>query len=74
MGQITLSYEDSKRILDNPDANADARVIAACFIAFYETNNHVDEIDKSTRAIVQKLSYMTTGLIYDNPRTDDGEV
>lgn len=74
MGQITLSYEDSKRILDNPDSSGDARVIAACFIAFYETNNHLEEIDLSTRAIVQKLAHMTTGLIYDSPRVDQGEM
>lgn len=67
MGQITLNYDDSKRILDNPDASPDARVIAACFIAFFETSNHVDEIDSSTRAIVLKLSRMVSGVIDDNP-------
>lgn len=64
MGQITLNYEDSMRILNNEDANADAKVIAACFVAFFETKTHADEIDSATRTIAMKLSHMVAVEIY----------
>ena len=65
MGQITLNYEDSKKILDNPDSAPDARVIAAAFIAFFEVKNHADAIDPKTRGITLKLSHMIAGAIYE---------
>lgn len=65
MGQISLNYMDSMRILNNPDANPDARVIAACFVAFFETKNHAGELDSATCTIAMKLSHMIAASIYD---------
>jgi hypothetical protein len=73
MGQITLNFADAKRVLDSKDAGPDARVIAACTIAFFVTNDEVDDITPATRAIALKLSHMTAGAIYDNPLTDEDE-
>jgi len=65
MGQVTLNYEDSMRILNNAKANPDARVIAACFVAFFEAKTHAEDLDSSTRSIVLKLSHMSAAAIYD---------
>lgn len=65
MGSITLSHEDSKKVLDNPDASPTARVIAACCIAFFEAKRHADEVDADTRAIALKLTHMTASAIYE---------
>lgn len=73
MGEITLNFDDSLRILNNPEASPDARVIAACFVAFFETQNCVDEIDSSTRTIALKLSHMVAQAIYGNPAPCDEE-
>lgn len=73
MGQVTLNYEDSMRILNNADANPDARVIAACFVAFFETKNHAEDLDSSTRTIALKLSHMVAASIYDALASTDQE-
>jgi len=71
MGQVTLNYEDSMRILNTEDAHPDAKVVAACFIAFFTTKNHADDINPSTRAIALKLSHMLAAAIYDTqPQTE----
>lgn len=65
MGEITLNAERAMSILNNPDATPDARVIAACTIAFFEANDHAEVVEKSTRAIALKLSHMVAAAIYD---------
>lgn len=65
MGQVTLTYEDSLRILNDETSHPDARVVAGCFIAFFETKNHAEELDSSTRSIALKLSHMVAAAIYD---------
>jgi len=73
MGEITLNHEDSMRILNNAEANPDARVIAACAVAFLEARNHADEIDPSTATIALKLSHMVAAQIYSLPVPTDEE-
>lgn len=65
LAQITLNREDAKRILDNPEASGDARVIAAFTIAFFEANDHAAEIDPDTRAITLRLAHMCAAAIYE---------
>lgn len=73
MGQITLNYEDAMRVLTNPESGADAKVIAACTVAFFEVNDHADEIERDTRAIVLKLSHMTADVILGDHEMAPGE-
>ncbi|MGH8053556.1 MAG: hypothetical protein ACREP4_06525 [Stenotrophomonas sp.] len=65
MGQVTLNFDDSMKIINNPDASPDARMIAAAFIAFHEANGSAVDADSSTRAIVLKLNHMTAAAVYD---------
>lgn len=64
MGQITINREDAMKILNNPDASGDARVIAAFTIAFFEADDHAEMIAASTRQIALKLAHMTADAIY----------
>lgn len=73
MGQVALNYEDSMRILGDESSSADARVIAACFVAFFETKNHAEDIGSVTRSIALKLSHMVAAEIYDLPPAGDQE-
>ncbi len=65
MGQISLNREDSMRILNNPDSDPDARVIAAVAVALFEANEQAFDLSKEARAIVLKLSYLVAAAIYD---------
>lgn len=67
MAQITINREDAKKILANPEADSDARVIAAFTIAFFEANEHALEIGPDTRAITLKLAHMCAEVIYTGP-------
>ena len=64
MGSISLNYEECKKILDNPDASPDARVIAASAIAFFEAARHADDISSDTRSITLKLAHNIASEMY----------
>lgn len=66
MGQITLNYGDSMAVLANSEAAADARIVAACAVAFFELQNHADEACSAARAASLKLLHMGTSAIYRN--------
>ncbi|TAM72337.1 hypothetical protein EPN44_16100 [bacterium] len=70
MGQITLNYEDSIAVLANAEAAADARIVAACAVAFFELQNHADEACGSARAASLKLLHMGASAIYRNGPED----
>ncbi|MCU1116306.1 hypothetical protein JAK73_00385 [Stenotrophomonas maltophilia] len=64
MPEITLKREDSLKVLNDPSATADARVIAACAMAIFECND--DELtEQSTRQIAHKILRMA-GAALDN--------
>lgn len=65
MGQITINRDHAMGVLNDANADPTARVIAACTVAFFEANDHADEIDSSTRSIALKLSHMVASAIYD---------
>lgn len=64
MPQITLNRDDARKILDNPEASSDARVIAGLTIAFFEANDHAADIAPETRAITLKLAHLCVSAIY----------
>jgi hypothetical protein len=64
MPQITLNRDDAKKILDNPGASPDARLIAAFTIAFFESHDHAEDIGPDTRSIVLKLAHLSADAIY----------
>jgi hypothetical protein len=64
MAQISLNYDECKRILDNADAAPDARVIAASAIALFEASRHADDISSDTRAITLKLAHNIASEMY----------
>ena len=64
MGQVTLNYDECKRILDNANAAPDARVIAAAGIAFFEAARHADDITSETKSITLKLAHNIASEMY----------
>ncbi|NII74234.1 hypothetical protein FHW84_002819 [Dyella sp. SG562] len=64
MGQITLDFEDAQKIINNPDAGGDARVIAAFTIAFFVAMAHAHTIEPTTTAIALKLAHKSADAIY----------
>ena len=53
------------RVLGDAESSPDARVVAACSIAFFEALDHAEIIHAPTRAIALKLSHMVAAQIYD---------
>jgi len=66
MGEVKLNIDDSMRILNNPDAGSDARVIAGCAMAFFEVTKSGGDYSPETRAIAQRLLRMTAARIDDD--------
>lgn len=64
MGQISLNREDAMRVLNTLKASPDARIIAACTIAFFEAREHSEDVDSATRSIALKLCHMVGAEIY----------
>lgn len=65
MGQITLNFDDSMHILNNPDAAPDATVVAAAFIVFFNAQENGDAVTAETRSIAQKLLRMAATALDD---------
>ncbi|EMT5435821.1 hypothetical protein WMR10_001370 [Stenotrophomonas maltophilia] len=64
MAEITLKREESMKILNNPDATHDARVIAACAMALFECSDD-GQTAVSTRQIAHKLLRMSAAALDD---------
>lgn len=64
MPSITINREDAARILQNPEASADARLIAGLTVAFVEAFDHASEASSETRQIALKLAHMAASEIY----------
>lgn len=62
MPEITLKREDSLKVLNDPTANADARVIAACAMALFECNDG-ELAAQSTRQIAHKILRMAAAAL-----------
>lgn len=72
MGEIKISLEDSMRILNNDHSTPNARVIAACAVAFFEIENAGDGINSSSRTIAHKLFRMSASALDDARESDHG--
>ena len=64
MPSITLNKDDAMRILNNRESSPNARIIAAHTVAFFESAEHAEDSDASTRSIALKLSHMASAENY----------
>ncbi|WP_147423566.1 hypothetical protein [Xanthomonas sp. CFBP 7698] len=62
MPEIQLNREESMRILNNPDAGSEAKVIAACAVAFFACIDG-ESMNPETRTIAHKLLRMTSSAL-----------
>lgn len=64
MAKLTLNREESMKILNNPEASRDARVIAACAVALFECSDE-GQVAVSSRQIAHKLLRMSATVLDD---------
>jgi hypothetical protein len=64
MPSISINREDAMRVLANPEAAADSRVIAGLTVAFFEAADHASEATPATRQVGLKLAHMIASEIY----------
>lgn len=63
MGQISLNREELRHVLANPDAGANALLIAAAGTAFFEALKCAAAADGASAQIAQKLLRMAASAI-----------
>ncbi|MFC3716830.1 hypothetical protein ACFONC_11775 [Luteimonas soli] len=63
MGQVSLNREDMRKVLADPDAGADATLIAAAGTVYFEAMECAAAVDGATVQIAQKLLRMAAHAI-----------